>query len=115
MADGDNENSFGLYIMYSASDGNDGCMVDMIIEGQNVKMQLDTGACVSLVSEIMYEGSLAHLVKCRRRQRHFTLSPCKMPLSSFSGEPIPMLWKVFVNVEFAQDAAKVPLVIVKGY
>ena len=56
LADEDNDNSFGLYTLYTASDGNDGYMVDVNIEGQNIQMQLDTGSCVSLVSEITYKG-----------------------------------------------------------
>ncbi|XP_030286082.1 uncharacterized protein K02A2.6-like [Sparus aurata] len=76
----------------------------MNIEGQNIPMQLDTGACVSLVSEIIYERSLAHLPLC----------PGKIPLSTFSGEPIPVLGKVMVNVKYKQQAARVPLVVVKG-
>lgn len=67
-------------------------------------MQLYTGACVSLVSEIIYERSLAHL----------TLCAWEMPLSTFSGKPIPVLRTVIVNVEYEQQAAQVPLVIVKG-
>ena len=79
LADEDNENLFGLYTVYTASDGN-GYMVDLNIESQNTQMQLDTGACVSLVSEITDKGSLTHLPLC----------PCKVPLSTFSGEPIPV-------------------------
>ncbi|CAJ1066281.1 uncharacterized protein K02A2.6-like [Xyrichtys novacula] len=90
--------------VYTTSDGKDGYVVDMDIEGQNIQMQLDTGACVSLVSEITYKTSLAYL----------PLSPCKIPLSTFSGERIPVLGKVDVNVEYEQQAAKVPLVIVRG-
>lgn len=104
LAGGDDENSFGLYTVYTASNGNDGYEVDMNIEGQNMKMQLDTGACVSLISEIIYKRSLTHL----------PLSPCKIPLSTFSGESIPVLGRVLVNVKYEQQVANLPLVIVKG-
>lgn len=33
LADGDNENWFGLYTVFSASDGHDGSVVDGNIEG----------------------------------------------------------------------------------
>ncbi len=59
---------------------------------------------MSLLSEITYEGLLAHLPLC----------PCKILLSTFSGEPIPVLEKVVVNVEYEQQAARVPPVIVKS-
>jgi len=90
-----------VYTVYTASDGNDGYVVDVNIEGQNIQMQLEH---VCLVSESTYKRSLAHLPLC----------PCKIPLSTFSGEPIPVLRKVVVKVEYEQQAARVPLVIVKG-
>ncbi|XP_077482552.1 uncharacterized protein LOC144093113 [Stigmatopora argus] len=78
--------------------------VQVILEGTPLEMQLDTGAAVTLVSEIVYKKHLSHL----------PLEVSKVQLSTFSGENIPLRGQVTAKVKYGTQSGKLPLVIVKG-
>ena len=78
--------------------------VSVDIEGITVSMQLDTGASKSLMSESTFRELWP--------ERH--LSPSQVSLCSYSGEPIPVLGSVDVNVTYKTQHHKVPLIVVKG-
>ena len=89
--DDENENElFGVYTVYTASDGKQGIALSMNIEGKMVDMQVDTGAAVTLVSEVVY----------KEKRSHSTIVKSNMQLSTFSGQNIPIVGQVKVNAEY---------------
>ncbi|XP_028660385.2 uncharacterized protein K02A2.6-like [Erpetoichthys calabaricus] len=73
-------------------------------EGHPVKMEVDTGAAVSLISEKLFKKKLNHL-------------PLKHPriiIKTYTGESVPMLGKTKVQVELNGQRTKLPVYIVKG-
>lgn len=95
---------FGIWSVYTATDGNRGIDVQMHIEDSPVQMQLDTGAAVTLVSEKVYLQALSHL----------PLQPCNLTLATFTGDAIPLKGQVNVAVKYGSQSHTLPLVIVKG-
>ncbi|XP_053278106.1 uncharacterized protein K02A2.6-like [Pleuronectes platessa] len=67
-------------------------------------MQVDTGAAVSLVSEVVYKEKLHHL----------TPQPTKITLKTYTGETVPVRGIVTVTVKLNKQKVKLPLYIVKG-
>ena len=64
-------------------------------------MELHTGASKSLMSESTFWPER-------------NLSPSQVTLCSYSGEPIPVLRSVDVNVTYKTQCRKVPLIVIKG-
>lgn len=81
-----------------------GIVVNVKLDGKCMDMQLDTGAAVSLMSELSYKEFLSHLL----------LSKTSMQLITYSGERIPSLGSVDVPVQYEKQNMTLPLVIVKG-
>ena len=67
-------------------------------------MQLDTETSKSLMSESTF----------RKFWPGRNLSPSQVSLCSYSGEPIPVLVSVDVNVTYKTQCHKVPLIVVVG-
>lgn len=101
--DGESE-LLGEYAVYTASTSKKGLMVDVALEGQEMSMHLDTGAAVSLLSEVGYRKALSHL----------PLKRTKLQLTTYSGEPIPVVGVTSVAVQYGEQRASLPLVVVKG-
>ena len=80
-----------------------GYLVTVAIGGNNVAMQLDTGAAVSIIPETTYKS---HLSK-------FTLTETK-PLKSYSGDKLELLGQIRVPVKYESQTATLPLVVAKG-
>ena len=70
-----------------------------------VEMEIDTGAAISLVSETTIE----ELWKEKP-----ALSPSQVRLRSYSGEPIPVVGGVEVNIVYKQQSARLLLLVVQG-
>ena len=81
-------------------------MVDLKLDGQQVKMEVDTGAAVSVCSA----ASLRQLWPGGEP----VLKPCSVRLKTYSEEPITVLGQVFVDVYYAGQVARLPLVVVDG-
>ena len=60
------------------------------ISGERVLFQLYTAASVSVVGEHIYKTQMSH----------FTLAPAGLSLTSYSGDPIDVLGKINVPVEY---------------
>ncbi|KAI2647716.1 hypothetical protein H4Q32_024734 [Labeo rohita] len=84
--------------------GTKGIVVNVKLDGKCMDMQLDTGAAVSLMSELSYREFLSHL----------PLSKTSMQLITYSGERIPLLGSIDVPVQYERQNVTLPLVIVKG-
>ena len=67
-------------------------------------MQVDTGASLSLMSETTF----------REHWPQRSLSSTQVRLCSYSGEAIPVLGSVDVNVTYKSQSVTVPLIVVKG-
>ena len=78
--------------------------VDLTIEGKPLRMEVDTGAAVSLVSEKTYKSILPES----------TLQNSRAQLRTYSGEQIPVLGQVEVEVCYGEQRAKLPLLVVAG-
>uniref|UniRef100_A0A452HWT6 CCHC-type domain-containing protein n=1 Tax=Gopherus agassizii TaxID=38772 RepID=A0A452HWT6_9SAUR len=78
--------------------------VTPLLDGKPIRMELDTGAAVSLVSETVYKEKLQHL----------PLKATKTVLKTYTGEAVPMLGTIDVKVELNGQAAKLPLFVVRG-
>ena len=73
------------------------------LEDCPVEMEIDTGAALSLVSEATFE---------KLWKKKPALAPSQVRLRSYSGEPIPVVGSVEVNVVYKQQSAKLPLLVV---
>ena len=79
--------------------------VDMLIEGYEVQMEVDTGAAVSVISE----ATLKSLPK------EIDVHPSQVNLKSYTGEPIPTVGQVLVRVQYKnQSQDNLCLIVTKG-
>ena len=78
--------------------------VDLLLEGKPLRMEVDTGACVSLVSKQTFQSLFPAQ----------TLRPLKAQLRTYSGEVIPSLGEVDVVVTYKDQQVTLPLVVVEG-
>ncbi|XP_056323408.1 uncharacterized protein K02A2.6-like [Danio aesculapii] len=76
----------------------------VLVEGQPVKMEIDTGAAVSLVSDVVYREILSHLA----------LKPPDVTLKTYTGESVSMKGLLQVTVEHNKQIKKLPLYVVSG-
>ena len=102
--DGDEDTSFGLYGVYTVYDSASGIHVDILLDGKNVPMQVDTGAVVSLVSEYLYRGQLSHI----------PLQRSTMLLKSYTGDPVAVIGKIEVPVMYNDQSYTLPLMVTPG-
>ena len=78
--------------------------VDLMLDGKPLRMEVDTGAAVSLVSEKTYQSLFPE--RC--------LQPSKVCLRTYSGESLKVIGQVEVEVCYEQQRVKLPLLVVKG-
>ena len=99
----DSDENFDLYSMTSSSKPKP-YRVDITINDKSTKMEIDTGASLSLVSEHTF----------REYWPELDVSPSQIVLHSYSGESIPVLGTVDVVVNYNDHTATLPLLVVKG-
>ena len=78
--------------------------VKMQINGVPLTMEIDTGAAVSIISE-------------QTQQKHFpqaTLRPTQIKLRTYTGEPMPVLGEMAVEVTYRQSTHSLTLFVVQG-
>ena len=80
--------------------------VQLIVQGQNTTLEIDTGAAVTVVNEPTYHQ---WHVKCNT-----PLQPTSTKLKSYSGEIIPVLGSVQVLVEYETQKIHLNAIIVQG-
>ena len=94
------------YPLYTVSGGRaEPVVVDITLNGIETKMEVDTGASVSLISEDTYE-----LIKSKDTH----LRPVKGKLLTFTRQFIPVRGEVDVTVEHKGQKASLPLMVVQG-
>ena len=79
-------------------------VVKPTVDGVELKMELDTGATVSLASERVWKEVFK---KC-------PLEKCQTLLRTNTGERLPVLGQLNVTVEYEDQKAELPLLIVPG-
>ena len=92
------------YTMFSKSSKSKPIAVSVDIEGQEVTMEVDTGAALSIISE----ETLQQLWP------DWQLTPTQVRLQSYSGEAIQVLGSKMVQVQYKHQVARLPLLVVKG-
>lgn len=95
---------FGIYTVYTTSIGQKRIVVNVKLDGKGMDMQVDTGAAVSLISELTYKESLSYI----------PINKTIIQLTAYSGEKIPLLGSINVPVQYGSQNETLPLVIVKG-
>jgi len=93
---------FGMFTVKKQSDG--GIIVELVIDGTPVKMTLDTGAAVSVISSEMCQELLPHL----------DLQQSKLLLKTYTGEPLTLQGEANVNISYQGQQVTLPLVVVAG-
>ena len=81
-----------------------GLTMDVAIDGQPLVMELDTGASVSIVSEVTWMKVL----------KGCSLRPSPIRLKTYTGQSIQVLGQRAVRVEYGGHRHKLPLVVVAG-
>ena len=79
-------------------------VVDVLVEGVDIPMEIDTGASVSIVSEKTFKTHWPSL----------TLSRSSVKLKTYSGVLLEVLGSRDVKVKYKNQEALVPLLVVKG-
>ena len=74
------------------------------INGQGVSMELDTGAAISVINELTYKTVLAQL----------PLQKSNVKLHTYSGEQLCVLGELQVTVQYNEQTASLPLIVLQG-
>ena len=77
-------------------------IVILFIDGCPLRMDINTGASVSVVSESIYKQYLAHM----------QLNPTAKKLRSYSGDSLKVLGELDVNTTYKEQQARLPLVVI---
>ena len=97
-------NSEILVLYHDKSGSNKPLEVDLQLEGKPLRMEVDTGAAVSLVSEMTYRSLFPTL----------QLQPSMTKLRTYSGEPLTVLGQQEVKVQHGEQTAQLSLLVVQG-
>ncbi|XP_041820347.1 uncharacterized protein K02A2.6-like [Chelmon rostratus] len=100
----DDESDDETVCVLSIRDSDDGYWVTPLLENNPVRMQIDTGSRLSMVSETVYKEKLQHLA----------LQATKLKLRTYTGEAVPVLGFVNVAVEYNKQKMTLPLYIIPG-
>ena len=98
------QSGLGLYTLKSKGQGGLGFQVQLLLEGKPVRMEVDTGSAVSIVSE----------VENKKLFEHLKLQPTQFHLKTYSGEPLPFLGELQVAVKYQTQEMQLPLVVAQG-
>ena len=79
-------------------------MLEPILGGRKVPMELDTGSSVSIISEDVYKSAL----------RKYPLKKTDIKLKSYSGDEIVLLGQCEIPVKYEGSEYKLPLLVAKG-
>ena len=80
----------GLYSISSKGKSGSGYQIELLLEGRQVTMEVDTGSAVSIISETEYNNLFKHL----------QLKPTNIQLKTYSGEQLLLLGEIQVSVKY---------------
>ena len=92
-----------LFVVHTHS--NKPLKTTILVEGQELTMEIDTGAGVSLVSEETVSSSFI---------KNLPLYPTDVKLRTYTGEAVPVLGELMVSVVKDEASITLPLLVVKG-
>ncbi|XP_044166137.1 uncharacterized protein K02A2.6-like [Acropora millepora] len=75
--------------------------VTMTVEGQELVLEVDTGASVTVIPNKMFKEKLGHL----------KLRPASTSLKTYTGTELPLCGETEVHVEYHGQSAKLPLIV----
>ena len=81
-------------------------LVDIKVNGKTLTMEVDTGAGLSLISESTLKQVMPEALA--------NLQESSVRMKTYSGEPLKVLGKVHVAVEYGEQHARLPLYVVAG-
>ena len=79
-------------------------LVDLELDGKSLTMEVDTGACMTLVSQQTFRKVFP------KRE----MKPSATRLTTYSGQPITAVGEVDVAVSYKSQQASLPLIVVAG-
>lgn len=97
------------YGMYTLSQGRKDCdpiYVEVEIDEKKVKLEVDTGAAVTIINESVYRNTWD--------SQTLPLQQAKSSLYTYTGECIPILGEATVHVSYNDQSAELPLIVVQG-
>ena len=97
------DENYDLYAINSASKPQPYKM-KVEVNGKSIQLEIDMGASLTLMSDQTLQQNWPEV----------QVSPTGITLRSYSGESIPVLGCVDVNVKYGSQEANLPLVVVKG-
>ena len=97
------DGEYQLFVVHTHS--NKPLKTTLLVEGQELTMEIDTGAGVSLVSEETVSSSF---------MKYLPLYPTDVRLRTYTGEAVPVLGKLMVSVVKDEASITLPLLVVKG-
>ena len=94
-----------MFTINSLNNQPDSCInVELLINRTPLKMTLDTGASVTIISTATWKEQLPNL----------KLQHSNMLLKTYTGEPLKLQGEAKVTVYYKGQTVKLPLVVVKG-
>ena len=98
----------GVYTMFQLREGKqEPYYVTVAANNEPLKMEIDTGAAISVISEATYKQAW-------KEDRMPTLHPSKMRLRTFTGKEVTVVGALMVEVEHGQEKKQLPLIVAKG-
>lgn len=93
-----------IHVLSITDEDDDGYWITPLLENTRVRMQIDTGTRVSLVSEVFYKENL----------RHLPLKETKLKLRTYTGGHVQVLGVADVTVNHNHQEKTLPLYVVSG-
>ena len=100
----DDESSSSDLNHLSTAEKREPMCVDLALEGTPFRMEIDTGAAVTVVGEASYQNSRGHI----------PLVDTSLQLRTYTGETVKPLGKCIVKVTYEEQEKRLPLYVVKG-
>ena len=80
-------------------------MISVTANGRDLRMELDTGAAVSIISEDTFKSVFKDSV---------CITPTSISLRTYLGYQLPVLGSAVVEVVYNSQVLSLPLIVVKG-
>ncbi len=90
-----------MYMVNEPQFDNDAIVVDVNVAGQNIEMEVDTGARMSIIPEDMY----------RETFKHVPLSPSGYNLHVYNGDKLGILGQASVQVTYQDQCEELTLLV----
>ena len=91
--------------MFSVTSRTEPIMITVLVNDSLLSMELDTGAAVSVISEITFESIF---------KQSISLHSSDITLRTYLGKELPVLGTVQVEVQYESQKATLPLIVIKG-